>query len=560
MSLRLYQQSAIDAVRKDIADGLRCLGISLPTGTGKTHIMTELGKMGADNVAPFDGDGRVLFLLHRDTLIEQTSEKLRTYLTPGTSVGILKAQRNETGAKVVVASIHSLRSEKRRLALPKFKLVIVDEAHVSVSPTYRAVFRQLGVGTPEGPIVIGFSATWTRSDDVGLGDVWEKISFRRDVRWAVKEGHLVQPRAIQVGAGVDLDEVRTSRSTGDYREDDLGKAVMLEELRDSLIDGVRHFGTDGGRRRPAALFAPTVEAAEYFGDALRAANISTAAIYGETPPGVRRQRFAAHREGATQVLTTCTALAEGWDCPPVSLILLLRPTKHEGLFQQIFGRALRPWPGKSDALLLDFVGATDNVKLRSAVNLQGSVLKDTDSGLEELIEDEYDGEPIERAPKLVRQKRSSYEIDIFAGTSVQWLMGPGNIPFVPCGEGLVFIVEGLGGWNVAVTTGKWMASGRPEGRFEHADLPTQDDALMLASDIAEELGSHIAKRGTAWRAKKPSDGQLRFAQVLGIPDAENMTSGALSDHLAVHQAASVLNYFRHWSATQLARAAESVGV
>lgn len=557
MSLRPYQQLCIDAIRKDIADGLRCLGISLPTGTGKTHVMTELGKMGADNEEPFDGDGRVLFLLHRDTLIEQTSEKLRTYLTPGTSIGILKAERNETGAKVVVASIHSLRNERRRLALPKFKLVIVDEAHVSVSPTYRAVFRQLGVGTPDGPIVVGFSATWTRSDDVGLGDVWEKISFKRDVRWAVKKGFLVEPRAIQVGSGVDLAEVRTSRSTGDYREDDLGKAVMLEELRDSLIDGVQHFGADGGRPRPAALFAPTVEAAEYFGDALRAANITTEAIYGLTPPGVRRQRFAAHREGRIQVLTTCTALAEGWDCPPVSLILLLRPTKHEGLFQQIFGRALRPWPGKSDALLLDFVGATDNVKLRSAVNLQGSVLKDTDSGLEELIEEDEPAEPIERK-RLVRQKRSSYEIDIFAGTSVQWLMGPANMPFVPCGKGLVFIVEGLGGWNVAVTTGAWMPNGRPEGRFEHSNLPTQDDALMLASDIAEELGSYIAKRGSAWRAKAPSEGQLRFATTIGVPDAANMTSGALSDHLAVHQAAPVLNYFAHWSRMQLASAAQQV--
>src|SRR5687767_14894816 len=110
------------ALEKDLTSGMRCLGISLPTGTGKTHIMTELGKRGADNVAPFAGTGRVLYLLHRDTLIEQTAAKLRQYVTPGTSVGILKAERNETGAKIIVASIHSLRSAGRRAKLPPIKL------------------------------------------------------------------------------------------------------------------------------------------------------------------------------------------------------------------------------------------------------------------------------------------------------------------------------------------------------------------------------------------------------------------------------------------------------
>jgi superfamily II DNA or RNA helicase len=550
--LRPYQQDAVEALEKDLTDGLHCLGISLPTGTGKTHIMAELGRRGADDVAPFDGPGRVLFLLHRDTLVEQTANKLRASVSPGTSIGILKAERNETGARIIIASVHSLRSEARRRKLPPIKLVIVDEAHVSVSSTYKAVFRQLGVGTPGGPIMVGFSATWTRSDDTGLGDVWEKISYTRTIKWAVTNGHLVPPRAIQVGAGVDLSEVRTSRSTGDYRDDDLGKAVMLEELRDSVVNGVlKHaFG------RPAALFAPTVEAAEYFGDALRAANISTAGIYGVTPHAVRRQRFAAHREGSIKVLTTCTALAEGWDEPPVSLILLVRPTKHEGLFVQIFGRALRPWPGKADALLLDFVGATDNVKLRNAVDLGSTVLKDNGTELEELIDDELEETEIVERVRTVRQRKSSYEVELFAGTSVQWLMGPANIPFVPCGDGLVFIVEDARGWNVAQTTGEWIFKPElnrsvPQGKFLFDVLASQEDALELASEFAEEHGQYIAKRSAAWRTGKPSAAQIEYAAVLGIGDAENMSRGALSDTISVVKASGVLSYFAAWSRSQL---------
>lgn len=547
MSLRGYQQEALDALKKDIADELLELGISLPTGTGKTHIMTELGKQGADDVAPFDGPGRVLFLLHRDTLIEQTAAKLRQYCTPGTSIGILKAERNETGAKIIVASVHSLRSESRRAKLPPIKLVIVDEAHVSVSATYRAVFEQLKVGKPGGPIMVGFSATWTRSDDTGLGDVWQKISYSRTIKWAVQNKHLVPPRAIQVGAGVDLSDVRVSRTTGDYREDDLGKAVMLEELRDSVVQAMQRHGAG----RPAALFAPTVEAADYFGDALNGAGIKAEGLYGTTSSAVRRQRFAAHREGSTRVLTTCTALAEGWDCPPCSLILLVRPIRHEGLFVQIFGRALRPWPGKADALLLDFVRATDDLKLRNAVSLSETSYKEVDDGLQEMLDD-VEREPIERNGKPIRQRKSSYEVELFAGTSVQWLMGPSGIPFVPLGKGFCFIVESLGGWNVMETDGTWAVSNKPKGKFVYSDLPTQDDALELASEYAEEHGQYVAQRGASWRAGAPSPEQVNYATgAFGIEHAELFSRGALSDEISVRKASSILNYFAHWSRSQL---------
>jgi ATP-dependent helicase IRC3 len=552
MSLRPYQVDAISALEKDFAAELRCLGISLPTGTGKTHIMVELGKRGADDVAPFDGTGRIMFLLHRDTLIEQTAAKLRQFVTPGTSVGILKAERNETGAKIIVASIHSLRNAKRRAQLPPIKLVIVDEAHVSVSATYKAVFEQLGVGTARGPKMVGFSATWTRSDDTGLGDVWQKISFQRTIKWAVKERHLVQPRAIQMGAGVDLSDVRVSRASGDYRDEDLGKAVMLEELAESVVLGMEKHGDDGGKPRPAALFAPTVEAAEYFGDALRAAGITAEGLYGETSGAVRRQRFARHREGTTRVLTTCTALAEGWDCPPCSLGLLVRPTKHEGLFVQIFGRFLRPWPGKSDALLLDFVRATDDVKLRNAVDLGETVYRDVDDELKELLEEGDLEEPIEKTPRLIRQRKSSYEVELFAGSSVHWLMGPSGIPFVPLGKsGVCFIVEGLKGWYVAESDGTWKATGTPNGKFIYEDLVSQDDALELASEYAEQHGQYIAQRGARWRSGAPSDAQKDFAAVLGIQGVEMMSQGVLSDEISVRRASSILNYFAAWSRSQL---------
>lgn len=540
MTLRPYQQDALDALRKGWADGKRNLGVALPTGTGKTHIMATLG---SEEAADLSDSRRVMYLLHRDTLVEQTAAKLRTVVPADVSVGILKAERNETGARIIIASVHSLRNAKRREALPPIKLCVVDEAHVSVSPTYLAVFEQLGAGTPEGARLAGFSATWTRSDDRGLGDIWEEIVYQKSIQWGVKNGFLVKPRAIQVGEGVDLADVRSNAKGDDYREDDLGRAVMLEELRENAIQGfLKH---DNGS--PAVLFAPTVEAAEYFGDGLRDAGVPTAGLYGKTAAALRRLRFHDHREGRLRVLTTCTALAEGWDCPPAALGLLVRPTRHEGLFVQMIGRFLRPWPGKTEALLLDLVRATDDVKLRNAVDLSKSVFRDQGE-LEELLEEEEPAEPVTRE-RIVHRRKGSYEIELFPGATVQWLMGPSGVPFVPCGNGLVFIVEDRDGWAVAVTSGGWTADGRPMGRFSAQGLD-QADALEYASEIADDYAA-ISKKKAPWRKGRPSEKQKNWARALGCEIDDEMTSGMVSDAIAVARATPVLNYFATWSRSRL---------
>lgn len=533
-TLRGYQAEAVAALEKFYAGGGQRAGISLPTGTGKTHIMAKIGADAADERT----HGRVLYLLHRDTLVEQTVAKLRATVSQGTSIGILKAERNEIGARVIVASVHSLRSAARRRQLPPINLCVVDEAHVSVTPTYRQVFDTIGA-MDGGARLAGFSATWTRSDATGLGDVWQDIVYAKTIKWAVRNGHLVKPRAIQVGAGLDLSTVRVDRRTGDYSEADLGEAVQLEDLRDSVVRGVQHYGD-----RPAVLFAPTVAAAEYFGDGLREAGITAAGIYGITSPVERRQRFRDHREGAVRVLTTCTALAEGWDAPYCSMGLLVRPTKHEGLFVQMFGRMLRPWPGKTDALLLDFVGATDDLALRNAVDLGTSVEREDGTLIDEPI-DEVPAEPVERE-RIVRRRKSSYEVEILPGSDVQWLTGPAGVPFVPCGEELVFIVEGPQGWNVAwASTTRWAANG-PIGGWVAEGL-AQEDALLVASDYAEESGQYLARRGSSWRSGAPSDAQVRLANAMGIEQPESMTRGALSDSISARRANGVLSYFADWS-------------
>lgn len=542
-SLRPYQVDAVDALYDGWAGGVvppkQRLGISLPTGVGKTHIMAELGRI--ESARP--GPERVLYLLHRDTLVEQTMAKLRATLPADTSVGILKAERNELGARVIVASVHSLRSARRRAQLPPIGLCIVDEAHVSVSPTYREIYDQIGAMRPDGARLAGFTATWSRSDSTGLGDVWEDVVYHKSIKWAVANGYLVKPRGIRIGDGVDASDVRINRATADYSEADLERVVMLEEIRDAVVRGVqRHGGI-----RPGVLFAPTVASAEFFGDGLRAAGIPTEGFYGHTGKGDRRRIDAAIRSGHLRIMTTCTAVAEGYDNPQLALGILCRPTKHEGLFVQMTGRLVRPWPGKADALLLDCVGSTENVGLRNAIDL--SVSRETTDGDE--IEYAPADEPIGR-DRVAKIRRADTDVELFAGTQVQWLTSMVGIPFVPCGDRLVFLAEGAGGtWSVGEIPSNpsklaEQLGGGNRGRWVAEGLG-QDDALAVASDHAENTGAHLSRRNSQWRSGRPSDAQLRIAHAVGLIIPDKASRGDVSDMLSVAFASRALAPFAAWS-------------
>jgi superfamily II DNA or RNA helicase len=549
-ALRPYQIEALDALSSFYAAGGRRGGIGLPTGVGKTHVMAHQGRRAVADEWPASLAhlrGRAaLYVLHRDTLVEQTEQKLRATLPTGTSIGVVKGHRNEVGARVLVASVHSLRPG-RLDTLPRIGLCVVDEAHVSVSPTYRRLYDHPAVAAfaPGGAVLAGYTATWLRQADGALGDVWQDVVYRRSVRWAVRCGHLVPPRGVRIGDGADTDGVRINRATKDFSDADLERVVMLTEIAEAVVRAAREHGPD----RPTVLFAPTVAAAEFFADALRATGVTCEGIYGTTGPAERRERFARHREGITRVLTTCTALAEGWDAPYVSRGILCRPTRSPGLFTQMVGRLLRPWPGKSDALLLDCVGSTAEVTLRTAVDLSCS--RETGDGdlepdyLPEVDlddEGEKDGAP-ERTAVLARRDRP---VDLFAGTNVTWLTDPHGVPFVPCGDVLVFLVEdGVESWAVGEAWKRLGPDGRPVGGFVARGL-SSEDAIELAADHAETRGAGLARKGSSWRRGAPSEAQVMMARGMGIA-VEGLNRGQVSDAISISYTLPVLRHLARWS-------------
>lgn len=551
MQLRPYQAEAEEAVYAAYAAGLRRVGVQLFTSAGKTVIFSHMAKR------YYERGQRVLIVVHRDTLVVQTIRKLQKVGIPDNAIGVVKGSRNEVGKPVIVASIHTLRNDNRLIQLIPPDLTVIDEAHVSVAPTYMKLYKHIDTIPGGQGHLVGFSATWMRSDSRGLGDIWEKVVYKRSIKWGAENGYLVKPDVIQLGGTLDMSNVRTA-ANGDWREGDLEEVVMIDDLRDTVVEGYHKLTPN----HPAVLFAPTQVSARYFGDALRESGVPVAEIFANTKPAARRWAFHGFDTGAVKILATCTALAEGWDAPHCDTALLLRPTKHLGLFIQQAGRIMRLWPGKSVSWLLDFVGVTDDKTFRAAVDLSLS------SESEEVEHTECEecgafgptryiasleatvchacavklGEAPAPAPDRVAKKIDGIiRIDLFEQETARWLQTEFGVPFVSTRDHIYFIVPMNGGWYVGKSGSKY----KLEGGCWLAQGVTSAEAIEIGGEAALQDDPTISHRKAAWRQgeRPPTQEQLSYAARRGIP-TEGLSKAALSDALNVDQANRTLSIYR----------------
>jgi superfamily II DNA or RNA helicase len=515
LHLRDYQVAALDALDEGWKEEQR-LAVVLPTGAGKTVIMAHL--------AHERRAGRVLILVHRDELIQQTYDKLRR-VDRTLSVGVVRGKQNEGGAAVVIASIQTVSRPNRLAMVGKFGTIIVDECHRSVSESYKRVLHELGAFVPWGPKVAGFTATMSRGDALGLGDVWERVAFSKGIKWFIDNGHLVSVTGKTVVTDLDLDGVK--KTAGDYNERALGIAMTDDNIRTAIVDSYREHAAD----RQGVVFAPTVDSAEFFADGLNAAGFTTAGVYGQLAQGDRRARHERYRKGELQILTTCTALAEGWDAPWCSAAVLARPTLHQGLFIQQVGRVLRPWPGKTDAVVLDVAGATRRHNLHALIELDETREKG-DSEFDELAEEIEEEE--RGSYKAYVQAHGFEDVDLFAGTEARWQRTERGVLFVSTAASIYFLAADGDSWRVGKTP---VRGGAVE--WLRTDC-SADEALSWGGQLAIDEDPSLASIKARWRRSgPPSEKQRAFAQSLGV-NTEGMNKSQVSDAIDRRKAGKIL--------------------
>ncbi len=350
--LRPYQQMAKDAVLEEWENVQKTL-LVLVTGAGKTIIFSRI-------IESLVREGkRVLVLAHRGELLEQAKDKLEK--ATGLLCATEKAEETCWGSwyRVVVGSIQSLMREKRLQQFPAdyFDVIVVDEAHHCLSDGYQKVLQHFNTAK-----VLGVTATPDRGDKKDLGQYFDSVAYEYTLPQAIKEGYLVPIQAMTIPINIDMTSVRTQG--GDYALNDVGDA-LLPYLHEIAKEMAVHC-----KGKKTVVFTPLIATSKKMVALLKEHGFRAEEVNSESVDRADiLQRFDG---GQIDVLCNSMLLTEGWDCPSVDCIIVLRATKSRSLFIQMVGRGTRLSEGKDHLLLLDFLWMTQKMDLVRPAHLIAS--------------------------------------------------------------------------------------------------------------------------------------------------------------------------------------------
>lgn len=379
--LRVYQRRAVEAARRHLSQVRATLGV-LFTGAGKTTVGGAIVK---------HWPGKVLWLAHRDFLIQQARERLRQMT--GELISTEKAEQYCDDSRVVVGSVATMRGKRlARLAKDRFDLIIPDEAHHAVSAGYRAIFDHF-----DRAKIFGITATPARGDKVGAWNVFDTEAFRLDVDWGIKHGYFcpVVPILEYIEA-IDLSHVKTQ--AGDLQLSQLEEEIAKQSGAISEKT-VKHMGD-----RPTIVYTPGVASAHAVAACLVKLGKTAHAVDQTTPDHIRRMVLGSFGK-TLQFIVNCAIYTEGLDVPNARGIVIARPTKSESLYIQMAGRGGRPegWIGqlataqeriaaiagssKPNFILLDITGKKGKHDLVSSSDtLAGKLAPDIKKRVEKIID------------------------------------------------------------------------------------------------------------------------------------------------------------------------------
>lgn len=509
------------------------IALQLPTGAGKTVVFTKLIRQAREE----RGFGTALVLAHRDELVQQAADKLR-HDDPELRVGICKAKDNEvTDVDVIVGSVQTLCRQKRLAQLPEIDLVIVDEAHHAVAASYVKILKAIGCYREGGPWLLGVSATLERNDDKRLIEVFDEVAHQVDILDLVPD-FLVEPKAKAVGVQ-DFDLTGVRIQAGDLADKDLAAALDKSEAYGVVAAAYREHAAG----RSGIVFTPNIATAERMAEVLSEWEIDAEAITSRTHPDERKAILARYQSGATQVITNCAVLTEGFDAPHTSCVVIARPTKSRTLYSQMVGRGLRlsPETAKTDCLVLDLVGVAGKHQLCTLADLTSYKVVDVrdDEGLAEAKE------RTDRASKQVRTRGTlrARDIDLLrraAGSSIRdgwWLITAGGTPFIKVTDDSdqesFFWIEEIPGFHHVLM---WAAPGQAPlcvssgTDYDLAERTGREEALALT---AKKVFIDPAARWRRAPFEECKPGQVAFAERLGIDMSDEPSKGELSDRITV---------------------------
>lgn len=523
MPLRDYQIEALGAIKSAWQDGVCRQLVVAPTGVGKTEIFAHI----PEYIGLGKGE-QLMLLVHRNELVDQAAKRFQKY-NPNLKVSIERAHMvADADADIVVASVATIgkydsthpEGYSRRLlgfSPDRIKYLVIDEIHHAPgNASYLNVIRYFGLAKtqhPAGRLLLGFTATPSRGDNIGLDAVLDKIVFTRDIREMITAGWLVPITAFRVETFLSLDDVKVSH--GDFQTKSLEETIDTPERNQLIVDKYRELG--GGKQGIA--FTVDVKHSHDLAAQFRKNGIVALPLSGDTPDEERQRILAAYSRREIAVVTSCGVLNEGVDIPIATVGMMARPTKSGLLFRQQLGRLLRTHDGKQAAIIIDFVDNSYKHRLVTLPTLFGlppdfDVAGDVIDTLEEVEEIQEDNQIGLAGLRSLTELRSLVEsLDLLrpptipehikALTPYSWLCGLSDSYSISIpGADVLSIRETALGFDVVnlkngVRVPIYVNVASLETAFKLADA-------LIPADVRRMLNS-----GAKWRTDPPSDKQIR---------------------------------------------------
>ncbi len=322
--------------------------------------------------------------MHRENLVNQAAEEFRSQgidaeVEMGSQIASYKAD-------VVVGSIQTFSKERMtRWPRDHFRLVIVDEAHHVEADSWQETVRYF-----KGTKLLGVTATPSRADGKDLGNTFQKISHESTLIELIEGGWLSPITVASCPLGLSLSRVKSS---GDYQ------VTGVDEVLSPFLDKAAQMVVEKAKDRKTIVFLPLRATSKKFADALNRYGMKAHHVEGGKGSKDTLKEF---REGGFQAICNASLLIEGYDCPEISCVVPLRPTKSFPLFAQMVGRGTRIYPGKEDLLLLDFLWEHEKHKLIRAPHLFGA----NDESIDSIFDRMGDGEGIADATRDIEAERT----------------------------------------------------------------------------------------------------------------------------------------------------------
>ena len=370
MMLRPRQKLFVERSLAALGTRNNTLGIA-PTAAGKTVMLSAVAGDLLRNP-----DAKACVIAHRDELTEQNRAKF-SRVNPGISTSVVDANGKSWDGQATFAMVPTLSRASNLDAMPALDLLIIDEAHHAIAVTYRSIIDRTLQLNPSAKI-FGVTATPNRGDRKGLRDVFDNVADQIRIAELIASGHLVKPRTFVIDVGVQEALRKVRRVASDFDMNAVAEIMDKSPVTDAVIS---HWKEKAGGRQ-TVVFCSTVEHAQNVADAFATSGVTAALVHGEMKEADRRATLAAYNRGEIQVITNVAVLTEGWDHPPTSCVVLLRPSSYKSTMIQMVGRGLRTvnpeeYPGvvKTDCIILDFgTSSLIHGSLEQDVDLDGRLV------------------------------------------------------------------------------------------------------------------------------------------------------------------------------------------